>query len=372
MIGWVCFWIITLIFGQFLIAIIRVEFFWKNHRQKLNSNLPFVSVLVAARNEEKDLPDLLSSFEKLDYPADRLQFLFADDQSSDRTSEILEVWCAAAPNRETHTILPSQTSLYNENGKANALAILEERATGYFYFFTDADCAVNPTWIREGVSCFEGNVGIVIGITQVKAVTWMEKSQEIDWWLTLGFVKMATDFNIETTGLGNNMVISKEAYQQSGGFKRLPFCLTEDLEISRAIQREGFRIAHQVSPQMLAMTNPETGFRDLMSQRKRWMNGVMTLPIYWKFMLALQFFYFVALVVQIVLEPAVGLSLGLVKIALQGIFLTRFSSKAGVKISWAYLLVFDFYNFNTTVLTILYYFWPSKTKWKSRIYPCII
>ena len=372
MIAWVCFWIIALIFAQYLIAIIRVEFFWKNHRQKLNPNLPFISILVAARNEEKQLPELLASFEKLDYPADRLQFLFADDQSSDRTSEILKNWCALAPNRETHSSLPSQTSLYNDNGKANALAFLEEKATGDYYFFTDADCAVNPSWIKEGVSCFEGNIGIVIGITQVKAVTWMEKFQEIDWWLTLGFVKVATDLTIETTGLGNNMVISKEAYQKSGGFKNLPYCLTEDLEISRAIQREGFRIAHQVSPQMLAMTNPEASFQDLLSQRKRWMNGVMTLPLYWKLMLSLQFFYFVGILVLLVSEPVVGLSLVLVKIGLQGIFLTSFSNKSSVKISWTYLLVFDFYNFNTTALTILYYFWPSKTKWKSRIYPCII
>src|SRR5690606_3663342 len=104
-----------------------------------------------------------------------------------------------------------------------------------FYFFTDADCTVNANWIREGVSCFGEEVGIVIGITQVKAVSLLERFQEIDWWLTLGFVKVATDLTIQTTGLGNNMVISKQAYQKSGGFKKLPFCLTEDLEISRAI-----------------------------------------------------------------------------------------------------------------------------------------
>lgn len=369
MILWFCIGIVGLILIQFVILSCRLFFFWKDHSRKLSSDLPFVSILVAARNEEIDLPDLLRSFEHLEYPADRVQFLFADDQSTDGTTEILEDWCLENLNRIFLTIEPSQTALYNKNGKANALAILGEKATGEYYFFTDADCQVNPNWILEGVSSFSENVGMVIGITQVKARSLLEKFQEIDWWLTLGFVKVATDLNIQTTGLGNNMVISKDAYQQSGGFKNLPFCLTEDLEISRSIQRLGFKIAHQVSSGMLARTIPETGFLNLMDQRKRWMNGAMTLPVYWKLILALQFGYFVGLIGLLFLNPVAGIILGLMKALLQAIFLAGIANKVDVKISWLTLLVFDFYNLNTTVLTILYYFWPSKTKWKSRIYP---
>ncbi|MFC5625920.1 glycosyltransferase [Algoriphagus winogradskyi] len=360
---------LALLYIQFLLAWIRLHFFWKDHSKPLNEELPKVSVLVAARNEERDLPDLLRSFEKLDYPSDRIQFLFVDDQSSDATTAILKDWCEKKPNRSFLTISPSQTGLYNRNGKANALAILGDQATGEFYFYTDADCEVNPNWIQEGVSCFGEKTGVLIGITQVKAQKLLERFQEIDWWLTLGFVKVATDMGIQTTGLGNNMVISREAYEKSGGFKKLPFCLTEDLEISRAIRKSGFKIAHQVSSRMLAITKPEISFRALLVQRKRWMSGVMTLPFYWKFILALQVIYFVAIIGLILLRPSLGLSLAWIKIFLQSIFLIGLTRKSGVKISWFPLLLFDFYNFNTILLTILYYFWPSKTKWKSRIYP---
>ncbi|MEB2783792.1 glycosyltransferase [Algoriphagus persicinus] len=366
---WLGIGIVGLILIQFVIVLIRINFFWKNHNEKLSADLPFISILVSARNEERDLPDLLRSLEQLDYPLERIQFLFADDQSTDRTAGILEDWCAAGSNRTFLTIDSSQAALYNRNGKANALGVLGEKATGEYFFFTDADCEVNPNWIRAGIGAFTGNVGLVIGITQVEARGLAERFQELDWWLTLGFVKVATDLGIQTTGLGNNMVISQEAYQQSGGFKNLPFSLTEDLEISRAIQLQGFNISQQVSPEMLVMTKPETSFRSLLDQRKRWMNGVMTLPFYWKMILGLQFGYFIGLIGLLVLYPAVGLMLGLIKILLQGAFLNGIAGKAGVKINGFSWFVFDFYNFNTTVLTILYYFWPSKTKWKSRIYP---
>lgn len=360
--------VIALLYIQFIIAWIRLIFFWKDHSKAIVKDLPKVSVLIAARNEEVDLPDLLRSFDLLNYPEDRLQFLFANDQSTDSTAKILKEWCAHRPNRSWLTISKTQTGLHNGNGKANALAILEEKAAGEYYFFTDADCEVNPDWLLEGVSSFSENVGLVIGITQVKANRILEKFQAIDWWLTLGFVKVATDLGIQTTGLGNNMVISKDAYEKSGGFKQLPFCLTEDLEISRAIQRSGFRIAHQASSRMLAVTKPEISFKALLNQRKRWMSGVMTLPFYWKLILALQVIYFIAVIGLIVLKPSFGLTLALVKSFLQGVFLIGLTGKVGVKISWLNQLVFDFYNFCTTVLTILYYFWPSKTKWKSREY----
>lgn len=369
MMFWIYIGVVGLIIFQFVFILLRINFYWKNHRKSLFSELPFVSVLVAARNEEVDLPDLLKSFERVDYPEDRIQFLFADDQSTDQTAEVLKDWCAKRSNCVFLTIDSWQLRQYNKNGKANALAILGEKATGDYYFFTDADCEVTPNWIREGIRAFVGNIGLAIGITQVKAMSLLEKFQEIDWWLTLGFVKVATDLGIQTTGLGNNMVISKEAYVRSGGFKQLSDCLTEDLEISRAIQREGFSIAHQVSPGMLTLTKPEISFSALLHQRKRWMSGVMTLPLYWKLILGFQVAYFLGLIGLLIVSPGLGLALGLIKILLQAIFLEGFANKVGVKISWLSLLVFDFYNFNTTVLTILYYFWPSKTKWKSRIYP---
>ncbi len=368
MISWFCFIIVAFIILQFGFLLILIVYNWKYHDSP-SSDLPLVSVLVAARNEEEDLPDLLKSLECVAYPANRIEFLFADDQSSDRTTEILGHWCALAPNRSFIRIAPSQTAIYNENGKANALGILAEKARGHFYFFTDADCEVNADWIRGGIAAFSKNTGLLIGVTQVKGKSMLGKLQEIDWWLTLGFVKVATDLQIQTTGLGNNMVISKEAYMKSGGFKNIPFSLTEDLEISRAIQKEGFGIAHQVSPGMLVKTKPEKSFRTLMRQRKRWMHGMMTLPLYWKVILALQMGYYLGLMGLFVLIPKIGLILALIKIILQGLFLNGFANKAGQKISWVYLLFFDFYNAITTLLTILYYFWPSKTNWKSRIYP---
>ena len=102
------------------------------------------------------------------------------------------------------------------NGKAASLATLCKAATGDFLFFTDADCQVNSQWIKAGVSSFNPKTGIVIGITKVESNSILGKVQELEWWNTLGQVKIAADLGLQTTGLGNNMIIRKATYDLSG------------------------------------------------------------------------------------------------------------------------------------------------------------
>ncbi len=349
-----------------LLALIR--FHWKDHSGKPVPT-PQVSVLVAARNEESKLPGLLKSLGELDYLQEKLQVLIADDQSVDQTKNLAVSWAAQGTNRKVITIRPDQSALFQKNGKANALAILGKEASGEFFFFTDADCVVPKTWINEGLSCFSENVGMVLGITQVRSRSFFEKMQELDWWNTLGIVKSVTDCGMATTGLGNNMAISREAYTKCGGFEGIPFSMTEDLEISKAIGKAGYGIRHQVSEEFLVKTKAETTWKTLMHQRKRWMGGVMTLSIPWKILLGLQFFYFPAVAGLIILDWRIGLFLLSGKILFQGLFLSRFARKAHQKLEVLPLILFDFYQILSLSLTILYYFWPGQTQWKSRNYP---
>lgn len=356
---------ILLLQNVLLIILSRIKFL--NHRRELPPNLPLVSVLIAARNEEQYLPRLLASLERMDYPKEKLQILIADDQSSDSTLAIIKNWCDR-PSRCFIEIEADETFSRNANGKANALAFLEKKAKGQFLFFTDADCEVNPNWIKESISCMDQKTGMLIGITRVKGESLFAKLQEIDWWNTLGIVKVVTDLGWPTTGIGNNMVVSREALEKVGGFANLTFCLTEDLELSRSIRKAGYGIIDQVSPEILVLTKAENDWKSLMHQRKRWMQGVATLPFFWKVMLFFQAAFFPSIFYLIWLDPLIGISLWILKIAFQGFFIRGLSSRVASPPRWKNLLMFDFYYLVSTCHTILYYFWPSQIQWKSRKY----
>lgn len=360
--------LVGLLIVQYLLLLIFLKTNWKDHVIKTEA-LPKVSVLIAARNEEKDLPHLLRSLEGLNYPIEKLEILIADDQSTDQTAPLIAAWTKKGTNRKLISVQNEPKNEIPKNGKANALAVICEEASGDFYFFTDADCEVPQNWILEGINCFDQETGLVLGITQVKSKGLFEKMQEIDWWNTLGIVKIITDLKLPTTGLGNNMVISRPAYFASGGFGKIPFSLTEDLEISKAIRKVGYSISHQVSKNFLVKTKAEQGLKALLQQRKRWMAGAMTLSPAWKILLGLQFLFFPSVLVLIALDWQLGLIVVVAKIFFQSLFLVDFSKKAGRKIQTIPLLLFDFYQIGNLSLTILYYFWPSQLEWKSRKYP---
>jgi cellulose synthase/poly-beta-1,6-N-acetylglucosamine synthase-like glycosyltransferase len=360
--------IVILVLLLLVIEWFRIRFFWKNH-QNTPISWPTVSVLIAARNEVKFLPRLLASLEQLEYPNEKIEFLIIDDASEDQTGEIISAWCEGHINRKGFNSLKQGVAFQGKNGKAAALTGLCKEATGEFLFFTDADCVVNSQWLKAGVSSFNAKTGIVIGITKVESNSLLGKFQELEWWNTLGQVKIAADLGLQTTGLGNNMIIRKTTYDLSGGFEQTTKSLTEDLEISRLIHQTGFQLAHQISPQLLAFTKAEKDLQTLLNQRKRWFSGVLTLPLFWLILLNLQFLYLPAILFIAFHFPLLGILLFTLKLSLHGSVIQVLLSRAAQKPNWIFFLFFDFYTFLINALTILYYFYPAKISWKSRSYP---
>lgn len=115
---------------------------------------PTVSILIAARNEEANLPAKLENLTLLDYPQSRLQIVIASDGSTDRTASILR---DQSP--------PLVAVILNEsNGKAHALNEAVKQATGEILVFLDARQFVEPNAVSELVACFaDPAVGAVSG-----------------------------------------------------------------------------------------------------------------------------------------------------------------------------------------------------------------
>jgi cellulose synthase/poly-beta-1,6-N-acetylglucosamine synthase-like glycosyltransferase len=113
-----------------------------------------VSIIIAARNEEANLPAKLENLSRLDYPANRLQIVISSDGSTDRTATILR--------ENASKIVP--VILDESNGKANALNEAVRRATGNILVFQDARQSVDLNAVSELVSCFaDPTVGAVSG-----------------------------------------------------------------------------------------------------------------------------------------------------------------------------------------------------------------
>ncbi len=115
---------------------------------------PAISIIIAARNEEANLPAKLKNLSLLNYPRHLLQIVIASDGSTDGTADLLR--------EPIQGLVP--VILESSNGKAFALNEAIKRATGDVLVFLDARQYVEPNAISELASCFaDPDVGAASG-----------------------------------------------------------------------------------------------------------------------------------------------------------------------------------------------------------------
>jgi 1,2-diacylglycerol 3-beta-glucosyltransferase len=271
------FWIYTaiLLYFFFSLAVFAIGIF-RLPRKKVMSEqaLPFISVVVAARNEEKNIARTLDALVQLDYPHDRFEIIICDGMSEDNTASIVSAYSARHPFVKLCRATPSPKL----RGKANALHQAISMARGEFILITDADCRVEPTWAKETVSYFTADVGVVCGITIPKNINPSEVSQftlaqALDWCMILGVSSGRAALGFPIGGIGNNFSIRKQTYQDIGGYENLKFSVTEDFTLFQAAVNSAWEVVFPLRYETRVLTEPMPTVSELYQQKKRWTVG---------------------------------------------------------------------------------------------------
>ena len=119
------------------------------------TDFPFVSIMVAARNEERCIGGRLQNLLAQDYPSDRFEILVASDVSTDKTDEIVKSF----PDKKIHFLRSSKRM-----GKSALMFELSKIAKGDILVFTDANTQFRSDTVRELVKPFSNkSVGCVDG-----------------------------------------------------------------------------------------------------------------------------------------------------------------------------------------------------------------
>ncbi len=329
-------------------------------------DLPAVSILIAARNEEQNIIRSLQAIAALDYPKEKIQVLIGDDGSTDRTREMVEAY---VQNKPAYTCIPVEGQLGKARGKANVLARLARHATADVFLFTDADIAVPPTWIKAMLAGLAPGVGVVTGLTTVRGNRLFDMMQRLDWLFSIGLMQVFSDLKMPVTTMGNNMLLTREAYEAVGGFESIPFSITEDIAIFNRILGKGFDFRNIYCSSVLALSEPAPSYGALLEQRKRWMRGSVHMPKYMFALFVLHSAYYPVLVPFFFQAPAgVATGIAIAKLLLQSLFLHTCLKRLRRRAAWWHYIVFELYLLITSFILIIYFFIPTKVKWKGRRY----
>jgi len=201
-----------------------------------------VSILVPARNEEKNIARCVLSLLALDYPS--FEVLVLDDQSSDNTRSILEKLS------HTHSklkVLDGEPPPGNQVGKNWACSQLAREAQGELLFFTDADTFHRPETLRTIVTALEGEqADLLTGFPRQEVRTWGERFLVPFFsWALLCFNPLALAYRLQlpalSSALGQMMLFRRKAYLMIGGHDGVSSSIVDDLTLARKIKSYGLR-----------------------------------------------------------------------------------------------------------------------------------
>lgn len=225
------------------------------------------AILIAARNEEAVIGQLIDSLLQQTYPADLIDILVVADNCTDQT--------AAIARSKGATVVERFNQL--EKSKGFAMKFLLEQTIDHsnpydaFVIF-DADNFASPNYIEEMNKAFADGETLITSYRASKnfSSNWISSSSSLVFLRKNRFLHRPRQLlNSSTTISGTGFLISKQLLQSS---KDWQFCgLTEDLEITAYHQLRQNKITYCESA--VFYDEQPISFKDSWNQRIRWVKG---------------------------------------------------------------------------------------------------
>lgn len=246
-------WIIPLInlFTAF------VSLFRKRSKVYSKKDLPTVTVIVPSYNEEKSVERVLNGLHDLNYPRNKMEFVFVDD-STDNTFKIIE---KATKDWENAKRIKHEKRFTKAYGLNEALSV----SKGELVVVYDADCSIDADSIINLVKYFDNpKVVAVQGRYEAEKRNFLSRIVDLEYTLWQGGQLVATPVLI-----GYNYAVRRSYLEKTGGW--IPEMLAEDHELWYRIYVDGYRIVYTDEPGVKVLE--PTSFKDFVRQRRRWSRG---------------------------------------------------------------------------------------------------
>ncbi len=201
-----------------------------------------VSVLIPARNEEKNLPATLQSL--LSNRDCEFEVLVLDDHSTDGTASVVSTFAALDSRVRLEHAPPLPAGWC---GKQHACHVLAGLAKHPLLVFMDADVRLAPDALTRMVAFMQKrDVALTSGVPRQQLGTISERLLvPLIHFVLLGFLPMhgmrRTRWPSLSAGCGQLFIVRREAYETCGGHAMLRDSLHDGIQLPRVFRRAGFR-----------------------------------------------------------------------------------------------------------------------------------
>ncbi len=260
--------------------------------------LPFVSVVIAARNEAGAIGTCLRSVLANDYPPERFEIIVVDDFSEDATAEhvrrLQDEHVPGAHVPGAHVPAGDEAATDAPSGDVPALRLLQmqhvaersaghkqaaldyglRRASGALVLTTDADCTVRPGWMRAMVGCFDEGTAFVAGpvrfrpggrlFTRMQALEFLGLVAFGGGGIGVGRPSICNSANVAYRRAVREHVLREDA----PAVRTAP--AADELMLQHVAYETDWRARFCAAPEAVVTTDPAPTLRAFLAQRVRW------------------------------------------------------------------------------------------------------
>lgn len=235
----VAFWVLLAIlvytyvgYALLLYAMVKIKrlFYSEKEKKKNVEYEPEVCLFVTAYNERDFVRQKVENSFSLDYPKNKIQYLWITDGSDDGTPDLLKTW----PQLEVH-------HLPERKGKMHAMNRGVEFVKAPIIIFSDTNTVLGTQSIREIVACFSNQeTGCVAGekrIVDKKTDAAAGAGEGLYWKYESWIKKMDAELNSAVGAVGELFAIRTELFEEVE-----TDTLLDDFLISMRIAEKGYKI----------------------------------------------------------------------------------------------------------------------------------
>lgn len=334
-----------------------------------------VSIIVPARNEEKNIGKLIQSILSQDYNPTYIEIIIIDDNSEDQTAEIVKSF--NKQNIKLYNLKDLLADYEIQNAyKKRAIEQAVKKATGKLIVTTDADCIAPPRWISSIVSLYIlKKPKLITGpVAFTYDQTLFQKFQALDFMSMIGITAASLNKGMFNLANGANLAYEKEAFLEVNGYQDIDKNASGDdmFLIYKIAQKFKNEVAFLKNKDAIVLTNPNKTINEFIQQRFRWTSKSfsyqdkrITLILGWVYLFNLLIIMTMLLVLFGPLKLKVLLSVLFYKFLVDYVFLRRVSNFFGerklLKIFFVSEIIHVFYIVSIGTLGNF-----INSKWKGR------
>jgi cellulose synthase/poly-beta-1,6-N-acetylglucosamine synthase-like glycosyltransferase len=232
-----------------------------------------ISVIVAVRNEENNIENILQDLIQQSYPSSYFEIIFVNDHSTDQTVKLIE---NHIPENKNISLIHLD---YNLSGKKDAISTGIKYAKGELILTSDADCRIDENHLITLAGFYEKyKPEMIIAPVVIKSGdTIFEKFQSLEFLSLIASTAGAVALNRPVMCNGANLAYRRETFLKHSDALNRKFASGDDVLFMLKIKKDKKKnrqerksIYFLKSNKATVSTKAQTNIKNFVQQRKRW------------------------------------------------------------------------------------------------------